>query len=728
VFRVHGLDCAEEVVALKRELGPVVGGADRLSFEILHARMTVAPDADVSAEAVIQGVAAAGLRAEPWRDRPVQAPSRRTARHGRTALTAASGAATAAGLAAHAWLGQGLAAALDAHAGSAVAGTPAAALACYAVAVACGMAPVVPKALRSVLHFRADMNVLMSVAVAGAATIGEWLEAATVAFLFSLSLALEAWSVGRARRAVAALLDLSPPTARLRRPDGTEETVAAEDVAVGARFVVHPGERIPLDGHVVAGTSEVNQAPITGESLPVVRQPGDTVFAGTVNGTGALEVVSNKPAAETTLAHIIQMVGQAQARRAPSERWVERFAGVYTPTVIVLAVLMTIVPPLLAGGSWAGWFYRALVLLVVACPCALVISTPVTILSALAAAARRGVLIKGGLHVETPSRLAAVAFDKTGTVTEGRPAVAELFPLSGHDEAELLARAAALEARSDHPIAQAIVQYARRRSVTVAPAADVRILPGRGVTGTIGGREYWLWSHRYLEERNEETPEVHQMLESMAGAGRTVVAVGDGVHVCGLISLADAVRPGTAGALAELRSLGVRRVVMLTGDNRPTAEAIARQLDIDDVRAELLPGDKVAAVERLVLEHGTVAMIGDGVNDAPAMARSSLAIAMGAAGSDAAIETADVALMADDLGKVPWLVRHSRRTLAVLRQNVTLALGVKAVFLALAAADYASLWGAIAADMGASLVVISNGLRLLGDGRASPQADRPRRG
>jgi Cd2+/Zn2+-exporting ATPase len=476
---------------------------------------------------------------------------------------------------------------------------------------------------------------------------------------------------------------------------------------------VRPGERIPLDGRVLAGRSEVNQAPITGESALVAKAPGDEVFGGTVNGDGALEVETTKLAEDTVLAHVIRLVEEAQSRRAPSEQWVDSFARWYTPLVLAVASLVLLVPPLVFAADWGEWIYRALVLLVIACPCALVISTPVSVVAALAAAARQGVLIKGGLYVELPARLRAIALDKTGTLTWGRPAVVEVVPLSGHDDGELLARAAALEARSEHPLARAILAHAKERGVDVRPAADFEILQGRGATGRIDGKPYWLGSHRLLEERGQETADVHQRLEEMSNAGQTAVVVGTGDHVCGLIAVADEVRPESRAAVEALKRAGIVSVVMLTGDNRGTAEAVAAVTGVDEVRAELLPAEKVAAIDELLARHRTVAMIGDGVNDAPAMARATLSIAMGAAGSDAAIEAADVALMADDLAKLPWLIHHSRRALRVIRQNIVFSLAVKAVFVALTFAGAASLWAAIAADMGASLLVIANGLRLL---------------
>jgi Zn2+/Cd2+-exporting ATPase len=447
--------------------------------------------------------------------------------------------------------------------------------------------------------------------------------------------------------------------------------------------------------------------------VPVLKSPGGTVFAGTINGDGALEVECTRPAGDTTLAHIVRMVGEAQSRRAPSEQWVERFARVYTPAVMAVALLTLVVPPLLLGGAWSDWLYRALVLLVIGCPCALVISTPVSIVAALAAAARHGVLVKGGLYLETPGRLKAIALDKTGTLTEGQPRVVEVIPMGGHDASDLLGIVAALESRSEHPLAKAILAHAGDRGVAPSPAEEFRILPGKGASARIGGHAYWLGSHRYLEERGQETPDVHARLVAMTGAGRTVVVVGDESHVCGLIAVADRVRPGAAAAVQAMRRQGIEHVAMLTGDNRGTAKAIARETGVDEIHAELLPAEKVKAVEDLVSRYGAVAMVGDGVNDAPAMAQATLGIAMGAAGSDAAIETADVALMSDDLSKVPWLIGHSRRALSIIRQNIALSLSVKALFVVLTFAGHASLWAAIAADMGASLLVIANGLRLL---------------
>lgn len=711
-FRIHGMDCAEEVAVLKRAVGPLVGSEDRLGFDILNGKMTVFPgEPNVTSDQVIEAVARTGLRAEPWQDRSERAERTFWNRRGREILTAASGLATLAGLLTHG-LSQGWSGVLGSEGLGMHTEVPVAARCFYGIGIATGVWQVLPKAWYAIRGLRPDMNLLMVIAVFGAVAIGEWFEAATVAFLFAVSLALEAWSVGRARRAIAALLELAPPKARLR-DSGGEREVPPEQVPVGSVFVVRPGEKFPLDGVVRTGSSAVNQAPITGESAPVSKCPGDTVFAGTVNGDGVLEIESTRAATDTTLAHIVRMVGAAQSRRAPSEQWVERFARIYTPAVMLLAIAAFVIPPLIFGGAWSDWFYRALVLLVIACPCALVISTPVSIVAALAAAARNGVLIKGGTHVESPARLKAIAFDKTGTLTTGKMAVVDVVPLSGHDERELIERVAALEADSLHPLAEAIRAFATERGISPLPATNVQIMQGKGIAGQIEGRSFWLGSHRLLEERNQETPDIHDRLGRLAADGKTVVVIGNEEHVCGFLAISDRVRPDATSVIATLRSLGIEHAVMLTGDNSGTADAIARATGVDQVRAELLPADKVTAIEDLVRQYGSVAMVGDGVNDAPALARATVGIAMGAIGTDAAIETADIALMSDDLSKLPWLIRHARRTLTVVRQNIGFSLAVKALFAVLTFLGHASLWAAIAADAGASLIVIANGLRLL---------------
>lgn len=722
VFKIHGMDCGDEVAALKREIGSLVA-EDKLSFDLINGRMSVAGDPSASTLAAIEkAVARTGMRAEPWTEgaktEGALAEDRR--RRVQSFLTAASGILTAAGFAIHAVAsGSVLAALSDSYP------APMFAIVAYALAIVCAVRYVAPKAILAARRLRPDMNLLMTVAVAGAIAIHQWFEAATVSFFFALALALEAWSLGRARRAVAALMELAPAIARIKAPNGSERDVPVADVPVGTHVVVRPGEKIPLDGRVLTGASDVNQAPITGESVPVAVSEGSDVYAGTINGEGAIEVETTKAAQDTTLARIIRMVGSAQSRRAPTEQWVERFARIYTPVVMALAVAVFLIPPLLFGGDWEAWFYRALVLLVIACPCALVISTPVSIVAALAGAAKQGVLVKGGVHLETPSKLKAIAMDKTGTLTQGQPKVVELVPFGGRSDRDLLEFAGALEARSEHPLAGAILDRASEAGVTPVPATNVRAVRGKGVVGHTADSEGWLGSRSFLEERGHSSPDVLRAADALSGAGRTVVAVGDDRTVWGLIAVADAIRPEAKGIVTALHTAGIEHVIMLTGDNKATAEVIARETGVDEVMAELLPEHKVEAVEDLVKRYGNVAMIGDGVNDAPAMARANVGIAMGAIGSDAAIETADIALMQDDLSRLPWLIRHSKATLAIIRQNIGFSLAVKLLFTGLTIVGLSSLWGAIAADVGASLLVVLNGLRLLSRDQAPGKTGGP---
>ena len=716
-FKIRGMDCAEEVTALKRQVGPVVGGEDRLDFNLLAGKMTVQADSpEITVPSIQQAVRSAGLDAVVWEDYGAQQAGEQEAsfldRHGRAATCAASFVLLAIGFLIHA-VARGPVAAVTAEDHR----FPLASILFYSASVVVGAWYIAPRALKAARKLRPDMNLLMTVAVIGAVIIGQWLEAAMVTFLFALALLLETWSVNRARRAIGALLDLSPRKARYVCPrDGAVEEKAVEEFKVGDTVVVLPGGRVPLDGVVTKGATSVNQAPITGESVPVAKQPGDEIFAGTINNEGAFEFTVTHRFNDTTLAHIIRMVEEARARRSRSERWVEKFAQYYTPAMMGLAVLIAVAPPLIFLGAWRFWFYQALVLLVIACPCALVISTPVSIVAALASAARAGVLIKGGLYIEIPARLRAVAIDKTGTLTHGRPEVQRVVPLNGHTPEELLERAAAVESLSEHPLAKAILRRARADGVAFGRADSYHSLKGKGAEARVGGVKYWVGSHRYAHEINADDPVSHAHAEALEDAGHSVVFIGNERHVCGLISIADQVHPEAARAVRAIKAAGIEHVVMLTGDNEGTARAVANAVGIDEYRAELLPEDKVKAVRALVERYGHVAMVGDGVNDAPAMAESALGIAMGAAGSDAAIETADVALMSDDLTKVGWLITHGKRTVRVIKQNVTLALGIKAVFIALAMAGLATLWMAIAADMGASLLVIFNGLRLL-DGK-----------
>lgn len=726
ILRVNGLDCADEVAILRREIGPFVGGEDNLIFDVLKSRMTVSDDAPpLSVDEIIAAVARTGMTAEEWHAEKENS-SYASDQHRREQVwfTSLSGLFVVAGFAIHVWLTGSFSEALRPLVGHDVQALPLLEVFAYAIAISFGVRFVIPKAWYAARRLRPDMNLLMIVAVAGAIAIDEWLEAAAVAFLFSLSLTLESWSVARARRAIAALLDLAPSTVRLRRTDGSELDIPVAELRPGDCFVVRAGERIALDGRVTTGISSVNQAPITGESVPVEKTVGAEVFAGTVNGDGTLMIEATKAAENTMLARIIRLVEEAHARRAPSEQWVERFARIYTPIVMALAILVSLVPPLVFGGAWGDWFYRALVLLVIACPCALVISTPVSIVAALAASARAGVLVKGGAYIELPAHLKAIAMDKTGTITRGEPAVVGVFPFGNHTESELLTRAAALEARSTHPLAKAILHYAKDQGICPAPATKVMLLKGRGISGVFNGESIWLGSHRYVVERGQDTPDSAEQAHALEMAGKTVIAVGNDRHVCGLVAVADTIRPEARQVMRQLHATGISKIIMLTGDNRVTAEAIAREVGIDAVSSELLPEGKVKKIEELVARYGTVAMVGDGINDAPALARANLGIAMGVIGSDAAIETADVALMTDDISKLPWLVRHAKRTLVIIRQNIIFSLGVKAIFVVLTFAGFATLWGAIAADVGASLLVVTNALRLLRVGPGSSVRSR----
>jgi Cd2+/Zn2+-exporting ATPase len=710
-FHLHGLDCAEEVLALKNTVGPLPGVND-LQFDALNGRMTVEFDPGrLSEDDIRRGVEEAGLSVIP---EGVDESAGFWQRKGRLFMCIVSGAFLVSGFLSHALLHGSFMDALIAGEGGEAHTFPVVSMVLYLLSVLAGGWFIAPKALSSARRRSADMNLLMVVAVAGALAIGEWFEAGAVTFLFSLSLVIESWSVGRAHRAIAKLMDLSPTMARYIGPkDGHIMEKPVGDVPVGVTVLVRPGEKVPLDGTISEGRTTINEAPITGESVPADKKEGDTVFAGTINEESAFQFTVTKAASDSTLARIIRMVEETQGRRANSEQWVEKFARYYTPAMVVLALAVALVPPLMLGGIWGPWFYQALVMLVIACPCALIISTPVTIVAGMASAARAGVLIKGGLFLEAPARLRGIAMDKTGTLTRGAPEVQAVYPFNDHTVEEVLARAAALESESGHPIARAIVSAAAARGIHFAPANDLRDLKGRGAEASVDGKDYWIGSHRFMHEKGAETPDIHTKAVEIEEAAHTLVALGSQVHVCGLIAVADGVRPQARDAIRALKKAGIEHIIMLTGDNRATAAAVAAAVGIDEFRAELLPHEKVDAMEELTRRYGAVAMIGDGVNDAPAMVASSLAVAMGAIGADAAIETADVALMSDDLSKIPWLILHSRRTLTVIKQNVAFALATKAVFMVLALLGVATLWMAIAADTGASLLVVFNGLRML---------------
>ncbi len=581
-----------------------------------------------------------------------------------------------------------------------------------------------PKAWRAVHRLRPDINLLVVIAAIGASVIGEWVEASAVVFLFGVAEWLEGWADRRARHATEALLDLAPKNAVVKR-DGRFVEVPVDQVALGETVATKSGMSIPLDGVVLSGESSVNQAPITGESVPVDKRPGDTVFAGTINGEGSLEISVTKATGDTTLARIIRLVAEAQEQKAPTQRFVDVFARYYTPTVTVVALLVFLVPPLFMDGDWNTWLYRACVLLIIACPCALVISTPVSIVAGLTALARRGVLVKGGAHLETIGRLKGLAVDKTGTITEGKPQVLGVEVLDSATMAQVLGVAAAIDEHSAHPLAKAVVTHAREQNISYERASNYQARSGRGAEGVIDGHAYFVGNHRFAHELGVCSESIETRLSAIEAQGRSVVVVGHRPHdgcigeVLGIIAIGDTLRPNAKAAIASLHAAGVAHVVMLSGDNQRTADFIARQVGIDEARGDLLPGDKVDAIKALRAKYGVVGMVGDGVNDAPAMATANIGIAMGAAGTDVAIETADIALMQDELGKIAETICLGRRTLAIIHFNISFALGLKVLFLALTLIGYASLWLAILADTGATLLVVANSLRLLAAPKSS---------
>jgi Cd2+/Zn2+-exporting ATPase len=583
----------------------------------------------------------------------------------------------------------------------------------FAATILVGGYATIRRGLAALPRLQFDMNVMMTSAVAGAAAIGQWEEGAAVAFLYAVSNFLEGYTTERARRSLRGLMDLAPREARVRR-NGSEQVVPVREVRVGDLLLARPGEKIAADGIVRAGASAVDQSAITGESLPADKEAGAPVYAGTLNGHGALEIEVTRPAEDTTLARIIHLVEEAQARRAPTQQLIERFARYYTPAVLALAFGLALAPPLLAGLPWGPWIYRGLALLVVSCPCALIVSTPVSIVAAIANAARHGVLIKGGVYLEVLGTLRAVALDKTGTVTEGRARVTDLLLPDGAPAGDdLLALAAAVEAASEHPLARAVVEAAGRRGLAVPEARDLVALPGRGALASVGGRTVYVGSPRLFKELGQAPSPGLGVAAALAMQGKTALLVGTGHETLGVIGLADGIRPRSRPAVEGMRAAGIAHVALLTGDNAAAALAVGTAIGADEVRADLLPEEKVAAVHALRDRFGGVAMVGDGVNDAPALAAASVGVAMGVAGSDVALETADVALMADDLSRLPFLMLLGRATLRVIRQNIALSLLIKAVAIAAVFPGWLTLWLAVLGDMGASLLVTANGMRLL---------------
>ena len=580
----------------------------------------------------------------------------------------------------------------------------------YAAAIVVGGLPIFRAALAGLRARHLDMNVLMSAATIGAVGIGEWAEAASVVVLFAAGNALQVYAIDKTRGAVRALVRLAPDEVLVRR-GSAEVEVPADEVGVGEIVIVRPGERLAVDGEVLEGASAVDEAPVTGESVPVEKGSGDAVYSGTLNGSGGLLVRATKRAGDSTLQKIVRLVEEAQAKKAPAEQFVDRFSRIYTPLVVTVAIVLAIAPPLL-GGSFGEWFYRALALLIIACPCALVISTPVTVVSGIGAASRRGILVKGGAALEAAGRLKALAFDKTGTLTEGRPVVSRMVALDGHDEAEAVRLAAALERRSEHPLAHAILAAAERYGTnSLPPVADFRSVAGRGAEGEVGGRRYAIGSPRLFAEAGVALHVAKAALEEIGREGETPVVLGDEEGPIAVFGLADTPRSDARNTLQALRRTGVKELVMLTGDAEAPAKRIAGELGIG-YKAQLLPGQKVEVVRELVAKHGSVGMVGDGVNDAPALAGASVGFAMGVAGTDVALETADVALMQDDLPKLAEAVVLSRAAERIIKQNVFVSILIKGLFVLLAPFGLVALWLAVLADMGTSIAVTLNGLRL----------------
>ena len=697
-YLIHQMDCPTEEKLIRDALAPLPG-VRSLEFNLMQRMLTVERDpvADAAVESVLHKLGFTPQRVTPDMDKSANSSSGAPNRT-RWLLLALSGM-TATGAEAAEWL----------NAPHWLAG----ALALVAI-VSVGLGTY-KKGWIALKNRNLNINALMSIAVTGVMLIGEWPEAAMVMFLFTVAELIEARSLDRARNAIRGLLELAPEQASVRQEDGQWMALPTKTVPVGAIVQVRPGERISLDGAVMTGRSAVNQAPITGESLPVEKGPGDALFAGTINQSGVLEYRVTAVAGDSTLARIIHAVEEAQGARSPTQRFVDQFSRIYTPLVFVLALLVAVAPPLYLAPTdaqiWLEWIYRALVLLVIACPCALVISTPVTIVSGLATAARRGILVKGGAHLEMGRHLQVLALDKTGTLTYGKPVQTDQLILMGNaNDVQMLA--VTLARHSHHPVSKAVAQSETATAIPSRSLDEFEDLPGRGISGRIDGTLYHLGNHRLIEELGLCSPALEQQLEQLEQQGKTVVMLTDPQQVLALFAVADSVRPASAAAIDALKALGIR-TLMLTGDNPHTAQAIAVKVGIDTVRANLLPQDKLDQIRSLVEAGSVVGMVGDGINDAPALARANIGFAMGAAGSDTAIETADVALMDDDLRKIPEFVRLSRKTAAVLKQNIGIALGIKLVFLVLTLTGWATLWMAVFADMGASLIVVANGLRLL---------------
>ncbi|MFG6204000.1 heavy metal translocating P-type ATPase [Pseudomonas retamae] len=691
-FRIEAMDCPTEQTLIQNKLGKLPG-IQQLEFNLINRVLGVTHNLADTAP-IVDAIKSIGMHAEPL-EAGVEAPAPAPVKKHWWPLALSGVAALAAEVihftdAAPTWVVAIIA----------------------LVSILSGGLGTYKKGWIALKNFNLNINALMSIAVTGAILIGQWPEAAMVMFLFTVAELIEARSLDRARNAISGLMQMTPEQATVLQADGNWVEQEVKSVELGARVRVKPGERIALDGEVVSGSSTIDQAPITGESLPVEKTVGDKVFAGTINQAGSLEYAVSAAANNSTLARIIHAVEQAQGARAPTQRFVDQFSKIYTPAVFVFALAVAIIPPLFMGAVWFEWIYRALVLLVVACPCALVISTPVTIVSGLAAAARKGILVKGGVYLEGGFKLDYLALDKTGTITHGKPVQTDYLCLEATAESTAPAIAAALAGRSDHPVSLAIANAAVDKNFAAPVVDNFEALGGRGVKGQINGQTYHLGNHRLVEELGLCSPQLEEKLFALEKQGKSVVLLLDSAGPLALFAVADTVKETSREAIRQLHELGVK-TLMLTGDNVHTAEAIAAQVGIDEARGDLLPTDKLQAIEDLYKKGHRVGMVGDGINDAPALARAEIGFAMAAAGTDTAIETADVALMDDDLRKIPAFISLSRNTASILKQNIALALVIKAIFLGVTFAGLATMWMAVFADMGVSLLVVFNGLRLL---------------
>ncbi len=693
-FRIEAMDCPTEQTLIQNKLGKLAG-VQQLEFNLINRILGVTHDLP-STTPIVEAIKSLGMQAEPLDEGAgAETPSSPPVKKPWWPLALSGIGALAAEVIHFTGLAPTWVVAIVAL-----------------VSILSGGLTTYKKGWIALKNRNLNINALMSIAVTGALLIGQWPEAAMVMFLFTIAELIEAKSLDRARNAISGLMQMTPEKATVRQDNGEWVEQEVKSIELGALVRVRPGERIGLDGEVVYGSSSVDQAPITGESLPIEKNPGDKVFAGTINQAGSLDYRVTAVAGNSTLARIIHAVEQAQGARAPTQRFVDTFAKIYTPAVFAFALAVAVLPPLFMNGLWFDWIYRALVLLVVACPCALVISTPVTIVSGLAAAARKGILVKGGVYLESGHKLDYLALDKTGTITHGKPVLTDYLSLNPQflETAPLIA--ASLAARSDHPVSLAIARDAKDKQWTLRDVEAFEALAGRGVRGEVGGNAYHLGNHRLVEDLGLCSAALEEKLFALEKQGKTVVLLLDASGPLALFAVADTVKASSREAIAELHALGIK-TLMLTGDNVHTARAIAAQVGIDEARGDLLPTDKLQAIEALYARGHQVGMVGDGINDAPALARAEIGFAMAAAGTDTAIETADVALMDDDLRKIPAFIRLSRQTAGILRQNIALALVIKAIFLAVTFLGLATMWMAVFADMGVSLLVVFNGLRLL---------------